>query len=61
MTKPLTPAQLRKAMKALNLDEKALADATGVDYSSVTRYLTGKRKISRTYTILVNLLLANGK
>lgn len=53
-----TPEDVRKVQKALGLGTQAeLADACGITPNLVCQWLSGKRKISKSYSILMNLLL----
>lgn len=60
----MSPTQFKKAMDKLDYNSYEMAEALGVGYVAITRYLAGTRKISKMCEILVNLLvqgIAKGK
>src|SRR3989442_12433838 len=50
---PMTPTQLRKAIRELRLTQQGLADRLGVHVQTVKKWLAGDRRISEPVTILV--------
>ncbi len=54
---PLTPKQLRAALRRLGLNQVAAAKQLGVDPRTVRRWLAGDRKIPEPVTILLGLWL----
>lgn len=57
----MTPKQLKTAMSKLKVDEYGLAELTGVNHTTVWRYLNDKRKIPEIFSRFVKLVIANGK
>ena len=54
---PLTPKQLRVALRRLGLNQVAAAKQLGVDPRTVRRWLAGDRKIPAPIALLLGLWL----
>lgn len=54
----MTPSNLKKTLKTLNMAPVELATATGVNRSTISRYLSGELKIPQKFSILINLMVA---
>ena len=54
---PMTPTQLRQALRALGLTQRALAARLGVHVQTVKKWLAGERRISEPVAILIRTWL----
>ena len=54
---PMTPTQLRQALKRLGSTQQAFADRLGVHVQTVKKWLAGDRRIPEPVAILVRLWL----
>ena len=55
---PMTPRQLRKALKELSWTQRTLAEQLGVHVQTVKKWLAGDRHISEPVAILIRTWLA---
>ena len=54
----MTPKQLQKALKTLDMKPAELARAMGYHESSISRYVNGKKDIPQNFANHLNLMLA---
>ena len=52
----MTPAELRTALKSLNLSQRSLAERLGVEPATVNRWATGKVPVPQYAAYVLELL-----